>query len=355
MSDRIRLSAVAVAFAGVAACGFPRPADVGEGGAIDASGIDASDAAMKSRIPSCIGLATTCGTSNSDSCCNSPVIPGDFGAETYFRSYDMAGDSNSGDASFPAMVNDFRLDKYEVTVGRFRVFVNAGMGTQSNPPISGTGAHTRIAGSGWDATWNTNLAVNTDALMARLKCETKYQTWTDMPGSNENRPMNCVSWYEATAFCAWDGGYLPTEAEWNYAAAGGPEQRAYPWSTPAGSLLLDGSHASYMVGSDCVGDDMAGCAITDLVPVGSKPAGDGRWGQSDLAGNVVEWVLDWDGTYPSPCVDCANLAPGGTRAMRGGCFNGPATWLRTGTRTVFVDTTPATRGGVIGFRCARPP
>jgi formylglycine-generating enzyme len=357
MSEWIRLSAVAVAFVGVAACGFPRPADVGEDGGIDATGIGASDvdAATKSRIPSCMGLAATCGANNGDSCCNSPVIPGDFAAENFFRSYDVAGDSNSGDLSFPAMVSDFRLDKYEATVGRFRAFVNAGMGTQSNPPISGAGAHNRIAGSGWDATWNTYLAASTDALIARLKCDTKYQTWTDMPGSNENRPMNCVSWYEAMAFCAWDGGYLPTEAEWNYAAAGGPEQRAYPWSTPAGSLLLDGSRASYLVGSDCVGDGTAGCAITDLLPVGSKPAGDGRWGHSDLAGNVLEWALDWDGTYPSPCVDCANLAGGTIRVVRGGSFDDPATWLRSGTRTLLVDITPSTHASVIGLRCARVP
>ncbi len=48
-------------------------------------------------------------------------------------------------------------------------------------------------------------------------------------GSNENQPINCVTWYEAFAFCISDGGYLPTAAEWNYAAAGGSDQRAYPF------------------------------------------------------------------------------------------------------------------------------
>ena len=135
-------------------------------------------------------------------------------------------------------------------------------------------------------------------------------TWTDLPAADENRPINCLSWYEAMAFCAWDGGYLPTEAEWNYAAAGGDQQRAYPWSSPASAVALDGTHASYRdATNNCVGDGMPGCAVTDLAVVGSKPAGVGRWGQVDLAGNVYEWTRDWfDANYPVPCMDCANLA-----------------------------------------------
>jgi formylglycine-generating enzyme required for sulfatase activity len=52
-----------------------------------------------------------------------------------------------------------------------------------------------------------------------------------------------MDWYEAYAFCIWDGGFLPTDAEWNYAAAGGAQQRAYPWSNPPTSLTIDPSYA----------------------------------------------------------------------------------------------------------------
>jgi formylglycine-generating enzyme required for sulfatase activity len=272
---------------------------------------------------------------------------------TYYRSYDKAADGSSGNTSYPATVSDFRLDKYEVTVGRFRAFVNAGMGTQASAPVPGSGAHANIAGSGWNASWNTSLVATTAALVAAVKCDSVVQPWTDTPAGNEDRPMNCIDWYEAMAFCAWDGGYLAAEAEWNYAATGGDQQRAYPWSTPAGSLTtLDNAHASYYDGTTCMGDGTAGCTVTDLVAVGTKPLGDGRWGQSDLAGNVFEWTLDWNGAYVNPCTSCAGVSTGSYRVLRGGGFNNVATSLRAGYR---YNLTPSSRYDYIGVRCARTP
>jgi formylglycine-generating enzyme required for sulfatase activity len=300
--------------------------------------------------PSCSGAPAICGPNGDTDCCTSPLVSGG----TYYRGFDAAGDVDSGNTSSPATVSDFRLDDYEVTVARFRAFVNAGMGTQSTPPAPDAGAHAQIAGSGWYASWNASLAADTTALVASLKCDPMFQTWTDTPAGNEQRPINCVSWYEAAAFCAWDGGYLPTQAEWNYAAAGGDQQRAYPWSVPAGSLVIDPAHASYYDGTDCVGDGQPDCAVTDLVPVGTLPAGDGRWGQSDLGGNVLEWTLDWFAAYPSPCADCANLtlSPSGHRAIRGGSYGSNADDLRTGAR---LGLPPSDRNSITGLRCARIP
>lgn len=340
----MRLLTMVVWGIGLAACGSVQSSSERSDGGVDGAPVDGQrvDAA-----PSCVGLPTTCGADGNDGCCNSPEIPG--GA--YHRSYDFAGDANSGTTSFPATVSDFRLDKYEVTVGRFRAFVTAGMGTQSNPPPTRSGAHANIVGSGWDSSWNASLLASTAALVAAVKCDATTQTWTDVPGANEARPMNCITWYEAMAFCAWDGGYLPTEAEWNYAAAGGAQQRAYPWSSPAGSLALDGSRASYYDGTSCVGDGIAGCALTDLVAVGTKLSGAGRWGQSDLAGNVAEWTLDWAGAYASTCIDCANIAPAVKRVFRGGSFASDVTSLRTGFR---LSLAPSDRNSLTGVRCARP-
>jgi sulfatase modifying factor 1 len=295
--------------------------------------------------PSCAGLAPTCGPARTGDCCASNLVPGG----TYYR---------SNDPGAPATVSDFRLDVYEVAVGRFRKFVDAGKGTLASPPTAGEGAHIgpSIAGSGWDAAWNTagNLPADSAELKAALKCDSSYQTWTDTTASNENRPVNCVSWYDAFAFCIWDGGWLPTEAEWNYAAAGGSEQRFYPWSSPPTATVIDGTYASYWVDptQGCCGDGITGCSLQDLVVVGSKAAGNGRWGHADLGGNVFEWVLDyWANGYDNPCTDCANLSPSIRRMIRGGGFDLGASFVRSATR---YDFDPAHGFADFGIRCARP-
>ena len=273
----------------------------------------------------------------------------------FYRSYDVGTDNMYTDMTSPATVSDFRLDTYEVTVGRFRQFVDAGMGTQASPPSSGAGAHPNIADSGWDPSWNGILVADTPALnVEAIDCATPYQTWTNTPSANENRPMNCITWYEAMAFCTWDRGFLPTEAEWNYAATGGSEQRAYPWSSPPGLLGIDGTRASYGDSlGNCygAGTTLHPCTVTDLMVVGTKQAGDGRWGQSDLAGNVWEWTLDWYASpYATPCTDCASLTPGSYRVSRGGDFSSEEAALRTANRA---NVTPPTRDYSTGVRCAR--
>jgi formylglycine-generating enzyme required for sulfatase activity len=319
------------------------PIDGGVDAPIDAEIPDAEPGPPE--FASCEGLASTCGPSANADCCSTNAVTGG----TFYRSYDAAPDAHN-DMGYPATVSDFRLDTYEVTVGRFRRFITEGPSTQSNPPGGGAGEHAAIVGSGWQSSWNINLKTDQAALITAIKCSTTYQTWTDEPGDNENKPINCVSWYEAFAFCAWDGGYLPTEAEWNYAATGGDEQRAYPWSNPATSTVIDCSHANYRinnpVGTYCV-NGTTGAANR----VGSESTtGDGRYGQADLAGNIAEWVLDAYATYTNPCNDCANLTEG-NRAIRGGSFAFTAPSERTADR---LNQSGAQRTASLGFRCARP-
>jgi formylglycine-generating enzyme len=184
--------------------------------------------------PSCAGGGpgmSDCG-SCTESCCASLNVTGG----TYDRTYSSGDGGPAGEAD-PATVSTLRLDKYEVTVGRFRQFVGAWNGGLARPS-SGSGKHAYLNGGsglsasgggnepGWDPSDDANIAP-TDA---HLACDS-YATWTSSAGNQERLPINCVNWYEAYAFCIWDGGFLPSETEWEYAAAGGNQQREYPWGS----------------------------------------------------------------------------------------------------------------------------
>jgi formylglycine-generating enzyme required for sulfatase activity len=268
---------------------------------------------------------------------------------TFYREYDASNDDDAGTMAAPATVGDFRLDKYEVTVGRFRAFVAAGMGTRARPPQRDAGRHPRLPESGWRAAWNAKLVGHTGGLRDGLACHGTYQTWTAAPGRGENRAVTCVTWYEALAFCAWDGGRLPTEAEWNYAASGGSQQRVYPWSVPAYASSLDDTRATFSDGS-CSVNEQPPCKASNLLHVGAKPAGDGRWGQADLAGGVWEWTLDGFAAYRASCTDCAELTSTQERVVRGGSFVNTASHLRSRERG---HDAPDRRDPYRGFRCAR--
>jgi sulfatase modifying factor 1 len=254
-------------------------------------------------------------------------------------------------------LSPFKLDRFEVTVGRFRAFVGAGMGTQSAAPVAGTGAHPKIFASGWNPAWNALLPVDGAALRALLVSNAGgFATWTDAADANELLPINNVSFFLAFAFCAWDGGRLPTEAELFFVASGGSEQRDYAW----GTLAPDPTFAIFNCAASPPAYDSlngTGCAFADIVPVGSRsPKGDGRFGHADLAGSVAEITLDKrDGQPPMPCVDCARIVgPLDTSKPNialGGSFRGNSGRLRTNDEGSTgnlsqVDTE-------LGVRCAR--
>ena len=312
--------------------------------ATDDGGFDAGEERFDAgaALPRCMGFTAVCG---GESCCASTEVPGG----TFNR---------SNDPMFPATVSSFQLDTYEVVVGRFRAFVNAGMGTKKSPPAEGAGAHPKIPSSGWSNTFNTELTDDTTAFVDALKCDPDlYHAYDEAAGVNDTLPMNCVTWFEAMAFCIWDGGRLPTETEWNYASAGGRLQREVPWG-PGDEVMIDKTRVSFGCQS---GDSQADpgapkCTFKDYTPVGTHPDGKARFGQADMSGNVWERVLDYfvDPFRLTTCVDCADLQPSPVgRGIRGGAINWGADFQRTNNRTAVNSETPGTRTNTVGFRCAR--
>jgi formylglycine-generating enzyme len=293
---------------------------------------------------------TDCGESD-DSCCTSLAVAGG----TYYRTYTNDGSGPTALAD-PAGVSGFRLDKYEVTVGRFRQFVAAWNGGSGWTPPAGSGKHTHLNGgqglansgspgtyeAGWIAADDGNVAP-TDA---NLACGEPNQTWTPSVEGNEHLPINCVNWQESYAFCIWDGGFLPSESEWEYAAAGGSEQREYPWGSNPPGIANDFAiyNCSFTTGGLC-----------GPAPVGSATLGAGAWGQLDVAGNVLHWDLDWYATYVDPCTDCAFVTTSPYRVPRGAGFDTSAATLPSSFRNTFMATPPSARAVDLGFRCARTP
>jgi formylglycine-generating enzyme required for sulfatase activity len=320
-------------------------ADAGTGGGNGTGGTSPGDAGgpdgeggTTTEPPSCQGLGTTCGTAQ-ESCCTSKLVMGGTLTRT----------ENGSTTQDTALVPDFRLDRYEVTVGRFRAFFTFLTGNGQIP--AGAGAQPGDSSTGWQSPWSGHLP-STDA---QLQCDS-LATWTAAPAGNENLPINCIEWHTAFAFCAWDGGRLPTEAEWQYAATVTPTPMpplTYPW----GSATPDPMHAVYCTA--LAGTDTAPCSGTQapsIAPVGSlSPTGDGPWGHSDLAGNVWEWVLDAPDPYPSSCTSgCYSFAAvdGGLRGIRGGSFLYGSYYLPGALRTSQSETTVKPKQGI---RCARSP
>jgi formylglycine-generating enzyme required for sulfatase activity len=295
----------------------------------------------EASLPGCYGVDPSCGASRDQSCCSAQPVPG--------GAFMLTDDQMSGTSM--AKVSDFTLDVFEVTVGRFRQFV---ADYPHSAPAPGDGANPRIMGSGWDPAWDFGqLPADKAGLIADLKCgEPSFQTWTDTPGPNENLPMNCVSWQMAFAFCAWDGGRLPTDAEWSYAASGGAAARPYPWGDQSPDPTLAVYCTTYSTATMQCPSPTAG----DILPVGSKPDGNGAFGHSDLAGSMAEWTLDWFNAFPTTCLDCANLSDPEQRNLRstwGGDWVHGDTFLHAYSRIARPADMNGTAENFIGFRCAR--
>lgn len=276
-----------------------------------------SQASTPAHGPSCdgrTGAGNDCGAQ--ESCCARALVPE---GDVLYRKLD----AGPGDKRH---VRAFYLDKFEATVGRFRAWIAAGQ------PVPAAGDVLYDDGEGHVLKWPASAKVQDEK---RLEGWKRYDTWT---GGDDRRPKNNITWFTAEAFCRWEGGRLPTDVEWTRAARGGEEDRPYPWG--------DGAPSPEMAVYNCMGDGKGACALVDILPVGSRPKGIGRWGQYDLAGSMFEWTLQ-PGRVAG--ADTVERARGGGFCYIGGVDRRASTELRP---AVFREEAPETQSHMTGVRCA---
>jgi formylglycine-generating enzyme required for sulfatase activity len=206
------------------------------------------------------------------------------------------------EAAHEVWLDDYWIDRTEVTVARYKRCVEAGRCTL--PPYADGGER------------------------------------FDRP----DYPVVMVSWNDAQRFCTWAGGRLPTEAEWERAARGLTGRR-FPWGNVYNPFLSN--HGVFGLEELDARD-----GFLELAPVGSYPDGRTPEGIVDLAGNVQEWVYDWFAReYPSAsAANPRGPETGDVRVVRGGGYHNGRAWLRGAARD---HLPPGFKLPWVGFRCVR--
>lgn len=177
------------------------------------------------------------------------------------------------------------------------------------------------------------------------------------PGSDlagiETHPVVHVSWTDATAYAAWAGKRLPTEAEWEVSSRGGLHQARFPWGD---DLTADDQHRCNIWQGDFPRHNTGADGYLGTAPVDAyEPNG---YGLYNTSGNVWEWCADWWSTtwhvVDSPETRQSPRGPnnGTARVIRGGsylCHRSYCNRYRVAART---SNTPDSSTGHMGFRCA---
>jgi len=198
-----------------------------------------------------------------------------------------------------AETGPFWLDRTEVTVGAYRVCVNAG---RCGTPARSSSACTYGMG-------------------------------------DPELPVNCVTHAAALAFCQFAGKRLPTEDEWEHAARG-QDGRPYPWGAERATC----AHAVTLARE---GNSTTACAGERPARVGSRPRGQSPSGALDMSGNLEEWTA---GFYAERAPGGAGPRTGASHTLRGGSWMSPPSRSRTTSRSW---GSAVEAGPTVGLRCAR--
>ncbi len=251
----------------------------------------------------------------------------------------------------PVTVRPFSIDRSPVTNQVFRQFIEA------------TGYRTEAERFGWSFVFWAHIPqarfkelVEDTVRAAPWWCKVRDAKWNtpEGPGSNistrDDHPVVHVSWNDAVAFAQWSGQRLPTEAEWEYAARGGLEQKLYPWGD---KLRPNGEHRCNIWQGEFPKLDTGEDGYAGTCPVEAFPPN--GYGLYSMTGNAWEWCADWFSADFHMTAGRDNPAgpPDGTgRVTKGGsflCHKSYCNRYRVAART---QNTPDSSTSNTGFRCA---
>ncbi len=227
----------------------------------------------------------------------------------------------------PVAVKPFAIARAAVTQAEFAAFADDGGYRRAALWSQGGWQWREAAGAEHPVYWQRD----SDGRWLRRH----FTQWVPL---EPHHPVVHVNWYEAEAYCRWAGRRLPTEAEWEVAAAATPTEgrkRRFPWGdeppTPNRANL-----------------DWRAMSCVD---VGALPEGDSAFGCRQLIGNVWEWTssdfLPYPGFVADPYEDYSQPWFGTRKVLRGGCWATRARLLRNTWRNFF---TPDRRDTWTGFR-----
>ena len=270
-------------------------------------------------------------------------------------SFMMGTDSTEGfaeDGEGPArtvQVSAFRIAATAVTNAQFREFVRA------------TSYITEAEQAGFSFVFYLQLDPERRKAVRQVSRELPW--WLPVEGACWQRPsgpgssiLHCldhpvvhVSWNDAAAFCAWAGGRLPTEAEWEYAARGGKQGLRYPWGD---QFEPDGRrHCNTWRGrfpSEPADGWTPGTVAADAFPPNA-------FGLYNVAGNAWEWCADWFSPryhLETASRDPLQARPTGRRSMRGGSFLCHDSYCNRYRVAARGSNTPGSTSSNCGFRLA---
>lgn len=227
-------------------------------------------------------------------------------------------------------VRPFRMARAAVSNAEFAAFVDEG----------GYRRRECWSDAGW--AWRTQAEVQTPLYWVKQGTTWHVRRFERIVPLALRAAVIHVNWYEAEAYCNWARRRLPSEAEWEFAAATTPgdttRKRRYPWGDAPPTSARANLHG----------------AISGTIDVAALPAGDSGWGVRQMFGNAWEWTSDWFQPYPGfvrdPYKEYSEPWFGNHKVLRGGCYATSPGLLRNTWRNFY---TPDRRDVLAGFRtCA---